>query len=200
MSIPGRYDAINAAIFLGGSRRLRRLLVRTLDVRASHRVLELGCGSGSGQVTEQLVATGANVTAVDTLPAMLERTAQRAPRATLIEGDITTVDVPGPYDRIVLSFVLHNFDEAGRRAVLSQSAGRLAEGGAVGILDWALPPGSLRPRLWRRFLHALEPSPAVSEILAGALHEDIRAAGLRVILHRSAAFGRAQILVAHACS
>jgi SAM-dependent methyltransferase len=66
VSNPGRYDAITVAIFLGGSRRLRHRLVDTLEVSRGHRVLELGCGSG--QVTEQLVAAGAMVTAVDALP------------------------------------------------------------------------------------------------------------------------------------
>ena len=167
MSIPRRYDAINAVIFLGGSRRLRRSLISTLHVQRGHRVLELGCGSG--QVTEQLVATGAEVTAVDALPAMLERAAQRAPQAKFVEADITGLDAPGPFDRVVLSFVLHNFDATGRRTVLEQSAVRLGDGGAIGILDWATPPGRLRAGLWRSFLHRLEPSSTVPEILAGKI-------------------------------
>ena len=196
MSIPGRYDAVNAAIFVGGSRRLRRELVGCLGVAPAHRVLELGCGSG--QVTEQLAATGADVTAVDALPEMLRRAAQRAPRATFIEADITSADLPGSFDRIVLSFVLHNFDTEGRRTVLAESAARLAGGGAVGILDWALPVGRLRARLWRLFLHRLEPSPAVGEILDGGLDADVRAADLVVTHRRRVASGRAQILVAAA--
>lgn len=194
MSIPGRYDAINAAIFLGGSRRLRRQLISTLHVQRAHRVLELGCGSG--QVTEQLVATGADVTAVDALPEMLARAAQRAPQAAFLEADITALDVPGHFDRVVLSFVLHNFDAAGRRLVLEQSAARLAPGGAIGILDWATPPGRLRAGLWRSFLHRLEPSETVPEILAGCLTQDVQAVGLRVTCQRPAVGGRAQILVA----
>jgi demethylmenaquinone methyltransferase/2-methoxy-6-polyprenyl-1,4-benzoquinol methylase len=194
MSVPARYDAINAAVFLGGSRRLRRRLVRELDVRPGHRVLELGCGSG--QVTEQLAATGADVTAVDALRSMLARAAERAPGATFVEADITTVDVPGAYDRIVLSFVLHNFDAAGRRAVLEQSAARLPVDGSIGILDWALPAGKLWAGAWRRFLRRLEPSPTVEEILGDRLHHDIQAAGLQVSRQRSVALGRAQILVA----
>jgi len=194
VSIPGRYDAINAAIFLGGSRR--RELVDTLEVRPGQRVLELGCGSG--QVTEQLVAKGADVVAVDALADMLARARQRAPQAEFVEGDITSLGLPGPFDRVVLSFVLHNFDATGRHAVLTQSATRLAGGGAIGILDWALPAGRLRSGAWRRFLHRLEPSPIVSEILAGCLAHDIPGAGLRVSCQRPAAGGRAEILVATA--
>jgi demethylmenaquinone methyltransferase / 2-methoxy-6-polyprenyl-1,4-benzoquinol methylase len=194
MTIPRRYDTINAVIFVGGSRRLRRQLVASLDVQPRHRVLELGCGSG--QVTEQLAATGAEVTAVDALPAMLARAVQRAPSATFIEGDITTVDLAGPFDRVVLSFVLHNFDSVGRRTVLGRSAELLGEDGAVGILDWAVPRSEVPARLWRRFLRWLEPSAAVGEILDGALDVDLVAAGLHARSRRPVAFGRAQILIA----
>jgi ubiquinone/menaquinone biosynthesis C-methylase UbiE len=194
MSIPGRYDAINAVLFLGRSRRLRQQLVSTLEIRRGDRVLELGCGSG--QVTERLVAAGADVTAVDALPEMLARAVARAPQATFIEGDLTDLGIDGPFDRVVLSFVLHNFDAGGRRLVLDQSAARLSSGGAIGILDWALPPGRTRSMLWRRFLHRLEPSPSVEEILGGSLAADIRSAGLRLSCQRPVASGRAQILVA----
>jgi ubiquinone/menaquinone biosynthesis C-methylase UbiE len=177
-----------------GSRRLRHRLVATLEVASGQRVLELGCGSG--QVTEQLTAAGAMVTAVDALPEMLARARARAPEADFVEADITSLELEGSFDRVVLSFVLHNFDAGGRHTVLAQSTERLAPGGAIGILDWATPRSGLRSRAWSRLLHRLEPSPAVSEILAGCLTRDIQGAGLRVTCQLPAAGGRAQILVA----
>lgn len=65
------YDAVNAAIFFtsGGSGRLRQAFVDALDVHNGQRLIEFGCGTG--QVTKPLCDAGADVTAVDQLPAML---------------------------------------------------------------------------------------------------------------------------------
>ena len=156
--------------------------------------MELGCGTG--QVTVALVRAGAAVTAVDALPDMLVRAKQRAPQSTFIQGDLGEIDLPAGFDRVVLSFVLHNFDTAGRVAVLALARRHLRNGGSVGILDWALPAGALRQRAWRGFLHRIEPSPTVDEILGGALVRDLPAAGLRVEASHTVAGGRAQILIA----
>jgi ubiquinone/menaquinone biosynthesis C-methylase UbiE len=195
LSLATRYDAINTVIFLpaGGSQRLRQKLVDTLEVQAGQRALDLGCGTG--QVTARLLAAGAEVVAVDALAEMLAAARRRAPGATLVEGDVVEADVGGGFDRVVLSFVLHNFDAAGRVRLLRRAAAALAPNGRIGVLDWALPPGRARAAAWRRFLTALEPSATVGDVLDGALHADIRTAGLHIRQHHPAAGGRAQILV-----
>jgi ubiquinone/menaquinone biosynthesis C-methylase UbiE len=193
-----RYDAVNAALFLptGGSGRLRQELVDALDVGPGQRVLELGCGTGL--VTARLLAAGATVVALDGLPGMLEGARRRAPDATYVVGDAIDTDVGGDYDRVVLSFVLHNFDAEGRVRLLRRAATALAPDaadGRVGVLEWARPPGARTGRWWRRFLAALEPSPTVPEILDGALEAEVPAAGLRVLRRRRVAGRRAQVLV-----
>ena len=196
MAVATAYDAVNAAIFFtsGGSRRLRQSLVDALDIRPGHRVLELGCGTG--QVTARLLAAGADVVAVDALAAMLAAARRRAPGATFLEGDAMDADVGGDYDRVVLSFILHNLAAEERIRLLGRAAAALAPGGRIGVLEWALPAQHLRSFLWRTFLHLLEPAAAVQQILDGALDSELPAVGLRVQLHRVVAGGRAQILVA----
>jgi ubiquinone/menaquinone biosynthesis C-methylase UbiE len=196
VSVATAYDAVNAAIFLpcGGSGRLRQRLVDDLEVRPGHRVLELGCGTG--QVTTRLLAAGSDVVAIDQMPAMLTRARRRAPAATFVEGDALEEDVGGDYDRVVLSFVLHNFDADDRIRLLRRSAAALSATGRIGVLEWALPPGRARGALWRRFLSVLEPSPTAQQVLDGALDADIAAVGLHISDRRRAAGGRAQILIA----
>jgi ubiquinone/menaquinone biosynthesis C-methylase UbiE len=194
VSIP--YDAINTAIFLphGGSGRLRQSLVDALEVRRGNRVLELGCGTG--QVTARLLASGAEVVAVDELPEMLAAARRRAPGATFVAGDAIDADVGGSFDRVVLSFVLHGFAGRGRLALLRRAAAPLTPGGRIGVLEWSLPSGDIRATLWRRFLRALEPDAGnTEEVLDGALDREIREAGLQVENRRPVAGGRAQILV-----
>ena len=216
MLLSTRYDVLNTAIFLpsGGSRRVRQRFVDVLEIEPGHRVLELGCGTG--QVTALLVAAGADVVAIDALPGMLDGARRRAPDATIVEGDIFDRELTGEFDRVVLSFVLHNFDADGRTEALRRSAQLLAPTGFVGILDWAIPSGRIKPLLWRRFLTRLEPSvpdapldaelqhlggvaPNVTGVLDGGLDADIEAAGLRLHDRRPSAGGRAQILLAGRC-
>jgi ubiquinone/menaquinone biosynthesis C-methylase UbiE len=147
-------------------------------------------------MTEALERAGATVTAVDALPDMLVRAQERAPRSTFVQGDLGEIDLPAAFDRVVLSFVLHNFDTPGRVAVLALARRHLLDGGSVGILDWALPPGALRQRIWRGFLRRIEPSPTVGEILGGALVRDLATAGLRIDASHTVVGGRAQILIA----
>lgn len=194
LSLGTTYDLINTAIFLpsGGSGRLRQKLVDALELTPGDRVLELGCGSG--QVTRRLLDAGARVVAVDALAPMLDAARRRAPQATFMHGDALSVEVGDGFHRVVLSFVLHNFDMGGRRRLLQRAADALREGGTIGVLEWALPPLVAAGSLWRGFLHRLEPSPSVGEILDGALDEDFAAVGLAVRARRRAALGRAQIV------
>lgn len=189
------YDLINTVIFLpaGGSRRLRRAFVVHLELQPSERVLELGCGTGL--VTAELIAAGASVVAVDRLPEMLASARRRVPAATFIEGDVRGGAWDGTFDVAVLSFVLHSFDVAGRVELLRTTAATLAPGGRIGILDWASPAGRVRADLWRRFVHRLEPSPTVADLLDGALPADVVAAGLGTGIRVPLAGGRVQLLV-----
>lgn len=196
MAVAGRYDALNTVLFAtaGGSGALRQQLVDALDLQPGARVLEVGCGTG--QVTQRLAAAGAAVVALDALPEMLAAARKRAPGATFLQGDVRNVELGGPYDAVVLSFVLHNLDGPDRRALLGRLAGALASGGRIGILEWALPSGGLRAAVWRRALDRVEPCPSVREVLAGAVSEDLARSGLRVTRQRPLAGGRVQLLVA----
>jgi demethylmenaquinone methyltransferase/2-methoxy-6-polyprenyl-1,4-benzoquinol methylase len=196
MAVATKYDAINAAIFFpsGGSLRLRRRLVDALDLQPGERVLELGCGTG--QVTAALIAAGADVVAVDALPAMLDRARQRAPTATFIQGDAIDATAGDGFNCVALSFVLHGFGADERRRLLRRSATALVPGGRIGVLEWARPQQQHRAALWTRFLSRLEPDPAgTREILAGALEADVAAAGLRIDARQHLAGSRAQLML-----
>lgn len=198
MELARTYDLLNAALFAtsGGSRQLRKHFLGSLGIEPGQRVLELGCGTG--QVTELLVSSGAEVTAVDAMPEMLTGARRRAPLATFIECDVLSTEAGSGYDAVVLSFLLHNFDGGGRSAVLARSREALAPSGLVGILDWALPPGRRRGELWRKALARIEPSPSVDDVIDGALFDEVTQAGLRLTWATSLAGGRTQVLIARA--
>lgn len=195
LALATRYDALNTALFwsAGGSRGVRQRLVNALDIESGQRHLDLGCGTG--QTTELLLIAGAEVVGVDALDGMLDGARGRAPEATLVHGDVFEADVGDGYDRVVLSFVLHNFDAVNRVRLLRRAAAALAPSGRIGILDWALPSGRRRAGSWRRLLAAIEPSRSVADVLDGALETEATDVGLHIVRHELLAGGRSQLLV-----
>jgi ubiquinone/menaquinone biosynthesis C-methylase UbiE len=196
MSIARRYDALNAALFLsaGGSRRLRRVFVDRLDVQPEQDVLELGCGTG--QVTEALVNRQARVVAIDALDAMIERARRRAPDAEFRRADVLTDELGGPYGRVALSFILHNFDHARRVLLLERARTALGADGRLGVLEWALPSGPVRAAAWGRLLERVEPAGQVRGLLAGGLEAELETSGLHVVSREALAGGRVCLVVA----
>lgn len=187
------YDLLNRALWLPyGSDRLRRDVVAALALRPSERVLELGCGTGL--VTRHLVATGADVLAVDGAPTMQHRARRRAPGATFEHRDVRDGLPDGPFDAVVLGFVLHELDPATRAELLRGCTARLSPSGRVGVLEWATPPARVRGAIWRRAVRAIEPAVA-HDVLDGALAAPIAAAGLSTASRTAPAGGRAEVLV-----
>ena len=185
------YDVLNALLWLpGGSDRLRRAFVGSLQVHPGDRVLELGCGTGL--VTRHLCAAGAVVTAVDRAGGMLAVARRRAPAARFVDADLGALTVADRFDHVVLAFVLHELDPDRRVDVLRRSAGWLAPGGRIGILEWSAPAAPLRRRAWATVVRAIEPRVA-HDILDRGLTGAIARAGLTIETDRAAAGGRARL-------
>jgi ubiquinone/menaquinone biosynthesis C-methylase UbiE len=198
MDVVRAYDALNGLLFAsaGGSRRLRRRFVDLLGISPGDRVLELGCGTG--QVTEAVLAAGADVVAVDALAEMLDRARQRAPAAVFVHGDALQLPFQSSwYDHAVIAFVLHNLAAEDRRQLLARAVDAVHPGAQIDVLDWALPEG-LTARPWQWLLGVLEPSQHVREVLRGDLPADLAAAGLALERRQSLAGGRVQVLLARA--
>ena len=184
------YDALNALLWLPtGSDRLRRQFVDTIDLQATDRVLEFGCGTGL--VTRHLCATGATVTAVDRSPAMLAAPRRRAAAATFVTDDVLGSALDGPFDRVVLSFVLHELDPIRRRTLLQRAAALLSPTGWIAILEWARPAGAVQRRVWTLVVQAIEPKVA-HDVLVDGIDTAIAGADLTIVGDRTHVGGRAR--------
>ena len=82
-------------------------------------VLELGCGAGRG--TRALIDAGLIVTAVDSSKEMLEHCPTDA---TLVHGDISTLELGERFDAVILPTGLINHVDAGVREAFVQCAAR----------------------------------------------------------------------------
>lgn len=180
------YDWMSKGLLapFGGDTRFRAEVIDTWSIRSGDRILELGCGTGL--MTRQLLDRGAIVTCVDRSPPMLARARKRAPEATFVEHDVPTFAPRGTYDRVILSYILHELDRDARRATLAMARAALAPGGLVGIVDF--DDGAREPvrTLIDLYLRVAEP-PSAREWARDGLRDEVAGAGLRVV--RSCAVG-----------
>ncbi len=76
-----------------------------IEQSAGLKVLE--AGAGTGRLTERLVKTGAEVTALDISPEMLARLKKRCPQAEAVEGDMEAMPFEdGSFDRVFSSMAM----------------------------------------------------------------------------------------------
>ncbi len=121
-------------------------VVRAADVQTGMRVLELGIGTGN--LAQRLVALGCEIWGTDFSPTMLEIARAKAPEATLIQMDLTAEwpdALQQRFDRIVATFVLHEFDQATKISLLQRLATHhLVEQGLIVVGDVAFPTAAAR--------------------------------------------------------
>ncbi len=133
-----------------------------LDLRSGETVLDLGCGTGiSFERLHREVGPEGRIIGLELSPEMMELARQRVElngwtNVTLIEGDASAVEIPGPVDAVLAFFVpeILYLPPAVRRAL-----GSLAPGGrmvASGVKHARGPLGpifnfyfQLRWRTWR---------------------------------------------------
>jgi demethylmenaquinone methyltransferase / 2-methoxy-6-polyprenyl-1,4-benzoquinol methylase len=135
--IAPRYDRLNRIISLGQDRRWRRHTVAALRLAPGASVLDLGCGTGD--LCDELAASGHRPVGVDFSAGMLAAAHTRAP---LVRADALALPVPGhAVDGIVTGFALRNFVDLDR--FFRESARVLRPGGRLAALETAEPASSV---------------------------------------------------------
>lgn len=100
-------------------------LVDLLQAVSGERILDLGCGTG--HLTAQIAASGADVTGMDASPSMVAQARQNFPRQKFILDDARSFTVAELYDAVFSNAALHWIPEASR--VIDRVAAALKPGG-----------------------------------------------------------------------
>ena len=182
---PERYDAGMRFVTFGKVTKLHAAVAAF--AKPGDRVLEVGCGTGT--VTRQLLARGADVTAIDQSPEMIEQARQRVGegftgQVAWLEQTAAEIDglADAAYDAVVLSLCLSDMSTSERAYVLRECARVVRPGGRIVVADEVRAPRGLRRAaqlLWRL------PQALLGWLLAGVVSRpiadlpgELRAAGL----------------------
>lgn len=131
-------------------------LIDLLDPRPGERILDLG--SGTGHLTAQIAARGAEVVGLDSSASMIAQARQNYPKLKFVLGDARSFRFDEPFDAVLSNAVLHWIPEAasviesvaqalkpGGRFVL-EMGGQGNIGGIVGALTSVLNKAGYSPR------------------------------------------------------
>ncbi|MCL7453720.1 MAG: class I SAM-dependent methyltransferase [Anaerolineae bacterium] len=149
-SAPARYDRGMQILTLGRLERVKRDV--TSRVTAGEAVLDLGCGTGA--LAARLARKGAQVTAVDTSPAMLEQAAGRlrqeglASRVVLRELGVAELDAfeEESFGAVTSTLLFSELSDDEIDYALAECRRLLRPGGRLLVADEVLP-GSAWGRL-----------------------------------------------------
>ena len=146
-----RYDSLSGALSFWQDPRWRSAMVDTLALRGGEHVLDVA--TGTGLVAAELRARAdCSIVAVDQSPAMLA--AARARFAALPGADVELLQaeaerLPFPdesFDAVSFTYLLRYVDDP--RATMRELARVLRPGGAIGSVEFGVPPFAAARWAW----------------------------------------------------
>ena len=145
------YDPLVEILGLG---RLRAPLVAQATLASAHRVLDVGCGTGTFALELKRLHPALEVVGIDPDAAALARSRRKAERAGLsVQFDQGFSDsLPyssATFDRVFSSFMFHHVWANERVKMLEEVRRVLTAGGSFHLTDFSRPEGPL-PWLARR--------------------------------------------------
>jgi ubiquinone/menaquinone biosynthesis C-methylase UbiE len=178
---------------LGGD-AARRALLDQAAIRPGHRVLDIGCGTGSLVVLIKRLYPDVDVVGLDPDPKALARGRRKAEHAGVsIRFDRGfSDDLPYPeasFDRVFSSFMFHHLQPDEKEETLREVRRILKPGGVLHLLDFGGPEAS-QDGLLARWLHATH---RLRDNAEGRLLTLLGQAGLadpKLVGHRAMLFGR----------
>jgi ubiquinone/menaquinone biosynthesis C-methylase UbiE len=149
------YDPV---VKLLGGDRARRALIDHADLRAGHRVLDVGCGTGTLVVLIKTLHPDAEVAGLDPDPKALFRARRKAYGAKVaVQLDRGFSDelpyADASFDRVFSSFMLHHLEPVEKDKTVREVRRVLKPGGLFHLLDFG-GPGPSSEGFLARWFHA----------------------------------------------
>jgi len=184
--LTGAYDVV--VRLTTRERVFKRALIDQTRVAAGHRVLDVGCGTGTLAIWLKQHEPQAEVTGVDGDPvilAMAERKA-RSSAANVRFDHALSYALPyddGEFDRVVSSLFFHHLSPEHKRATAREILRVLRPRGELHVADWGLPANALM-RVLFVLVQLLDGLRNTRENVSGQLPAIFREAGFGAVEQR----------------
>lgn len=157
----------------------KKMLIKQADIQPGHRVMDLGCGTGTLAIMAKQAQPLAHVCGLDADPEMLGM-AQK--KVTTLGVDVTfdegmTFALPYPdesMDRVLSSIMIHHLKTPDKHRTAKEIYRVLKPGGQLHIIDFG-KPSTLYAKMLGPFLHEFEEA---NDNIDGLLPEIFGAPGL----------------------
>jgi ubiquinone/menaquinone biosynthesis C-methylase UbiE len=166
-------------------RAFRQRFLAQADIHPRHRVLDVGCGTGTMAILVCQGVPEVTVVGVDGDPKALAIARRKAAKASVtIRFDEALADhlpyADASFDRVLSSLVLHHLTHADKLAALREIRRVLAPGGSFHLADFGAPIG-----LYAKVVsHLLGHWEQLGDNLQGRLSDLLREAGLADVQER----------------
>jgi ubiquinone/menaquinone biosynthesis C-methylase UbiE len=180
------YDWLAPLMVFGFEQRCGGLVLEQLDLQKSHRVLDVGCGTGS--LTRKIAGVldgqaGGHVDGVDAAERMLDVARRKTPEGMPVRFEAALAEeLPYPdhtFDRAVSTFFFHHIEFDLKVRALTEMWRTLKPGGVAVVVDVDIPTtwmGKVSAWSGYRLFH----QEAIRENIEGRLRDAFDASPFRV--------------------
>ena len=124
--------------------RYKTLLIEQAAIQPGHRVLDLGCGTGTLAIMAKQAEPAAEVAGLDADPDMLKVARYKSARLNAsVKFDVgMTIDLPYPdesVDRVLSSIMIHHLKTPDKKQTAREVFRVLKPGGQLHIVDFGKP-------------------------------------------------------------
>jgi ubiquinone/menaquinone biosynthesis C-methylase UbiE len=161
IGFPRLYDLLLLFLTQGREQVYRKDLLDLADVAAGHRVLDVGCGTGTQAIAAwRRSQPGGSVVGVDISEKMLAAARRKARRAGLEiafhHADLAQLPFnDARFDVVTITTVMHMVPQCRRRLCLREASRVLRRGGRLLLIDYAGDPADRRHWTAKHGLHRL---------------------------------------------
>ena len=161
--------------------RYKALLIEQANIQAGHRVLDLGCGTGTLAIMAKQAQPSAELTGLDADPDMLKVARYKSgERKAHVKFDVGfTNKLPYPdasFDRVLSSIMIHHLRTPDKMTTAREIFRVLKPDGQLHVIDFG-KPHTWYGKLLRPFLHQFEEA---NDNIDGKLPEIFAAPGLKM--------------------
>ncbi len=155
------YDLLLDGLTLGYYPLFLRRVFRDLGVQPGEKILDFGAGTGRmAQAMARLTGPSGRVTGLEIGPEMQAQIRRRAARQSNLGLLGQRIEEPlaleEPADRVLISFVLHGFEQHQRILIIQNAWENLQPDGQLCILDWNEFDLAAKPRWFRALFRRVE--------------------------------------------